>query len=112
MGSRQDKQPASLPQLLKEQDEIMLLWNVFWRGFEIQPISFYLKQCAAAFETFFIDREQAQSLQLGQSRLLSSGESMATSRDRAAREHLPIPTADQAEAIVASPASTIVAPPL
>ncbi|KAI3668536.1 hypothetical protein L1987_88466 [Smallanthus sonchifolius] len=52
MGSRQDKQPASLPQLLKEQDEIMLLWNVFWRGFEIQPISFYLKQCALTVETF------------------------------------------------------------
>ncbi|KAI3666477.1 hypothetical protein L1987_89005 [Smallanthus sonchifolius] len=89
MGSRQDKQPASLPQLLKEQDEIMLLWNVFWRGFEIQPISFYLKQCALAIDPV-TDR----------------------SRDRAAREHLPIPTADQAEAIVASPASTIVAPPL
>ncbi|KAI3706166.1 hypothetical protein L1987_76424 [Smallanthus sonchifolius] len=57
MGSRQDKQPASLPQLLKEQEEIMLLWNVFWRGFEIQPISFYLKQCvcghvAKAYQVF------------------------------------------------------------
>jgi hypothetical protein len=50
MGSRQDKQPASLPQLLKEQDEIMLLWNVFWRGFEIKPISFYLKQCAVCLQ--------------------------------------------------------------
>ncbi|KAK1405830.1 hypothetical protein QVD17_42477 [Tagetes erecta] len=50
MGSRQDKQPASLPQLLKEQDEIMLLWNVFWRGFEIKPISFYLKQCAICLQ--------------------------------------------------------------
>lgn len=35
---------------LKEQDEIMLLWNVFWRGFEIQPISFYLKQCAVCLQ--------------------------------------------------------------
>ena len=50
MGSRQDKQPASLPQLLKEQDERMLLWNVFWRGFEIKPISFYLKQCAVCLQ--------------------------------------------------------------
>ncbi|KAI3664354.1 hypothetical protein L1987_88433 [Smallanthus sonchifolius] len=96
MGSRQDKQPASLPQLLKEQDEIMLLWNVFWRGFEIQPISFYLKQCALTVETFQLAIDPVTD----------------RSRDRAAREHLPIPTADQAEAIVASPASTIVAPPL
>lgn len=50
MGSRQDKQPASLPQLLKEKDEIMLLWNVFWRGLGIKPISFYLKQCAVCLQ--------------------------------------------------------------
>lgn len=31
------KQKKTLPQLLKEQDDL-LMWNPFWRGFGIKPI--------------------------------------------------------------------------